>query len=90
LVTDYTNAKIQSGIGAGADSDPRFLKTPAAQEWVNKRDAKIFGVTDQALMDKIVADFTLQSTNPDIDVANAGRSGLRQSLIRKGQLSSLF
>ena len=90
LVKDYTDAKIQSGVGSGADSDPLFLKTPGAQEWVNKRDAKIFGVTDQALMDKIVADFTLQSTNPDKDVAAAGASGLRQSLLRKGQLSSLF
>ena len=89
MVKDYTDAKMQSGVGGGPLSDSAFLALgeEKTKKWFDQRDANIFKVTDQALLDRIIAEFTLQGTNPDINVANAGKSGLSQSLLRKGQFS---
>ena len=89
MVKDYTDAKMQSGVGGGPLSDSAFLALgeDKTKKWFDQRDANIFKITDQALLDRIIAEFTLQGTNPDINVANAGKSGLSQSLLRKGQFS---
>jgi len=89
MVKQYTDAKKESGVGGGPDSDAAFLALGdgKTKKWFDQRDANIFKITDQDLLDRIIAEFTLQGTNPDINVANAGKSGLSQSLLRKGQFS---